>query len=166
MRFVKNFTPLDLHAKNFTPLFSPNFNSFGDKNTKKMSENGDINTASKNFTLPPAVTALTNLTSEHTCYYSSSAEMLTLSVDFFRSGIWGKLGTGVQGICLKSCAKFPPNRTMCSRDAIGPRPYKVWPNREKPLTSCQLSVVNAFLSTNISHSLALESSRAKVMFLF
>ena len=108
------------------------------KTPKKMSENGDINTASKNFTLPPAVTALTNLTSEHTCYYSSSAEMLTLSVDFFRSGIRGKLGKGVQGICLKSCAKFPPNRTMCSRDAIGPRPYKVWPNREKPLTSCQL----------------------------
>ena len=36
----------------------------------------------------------------------------SLSVDFSRSGIWGKLGTGVQGICLKSCAKFPPNRTM------------------------------------------------------
>ena len=89
-----------------------------------MSENGDINTASKNFTLPLAVTALTNLTSEHTCYYSSSAEMLTLSVDFFRSGIWGKLGTGVQGICLKSCAKFPPNRTMCSRDAIRPQPLQ------------------------------------------
>ena len=33
---------------------------------------------------------------------------LPLSVDFSRSGIWGKLGTGVQGICLKSCAKFPP----------------------------------------------------------
>ena len=31
-------------------------------------------------------------------------------VDFSRSGIWGKLGKGVQGICLKSCAKFPPNR--------------------------------------------------------
>ena len=45
--------------------------------------------------------------------FSSSAEMLTqLSVDFSRSGIWGKLGTGVQGICLKSCAKFAANRTM------------------------------------------------------
>ena len=77
-----------------------------------MSENGENYTAGKKFSLPPAVTALTNLTSEHTCYYSSSAEMLTLSVDFFRSGIWGKLGTGVQGICLKSCAKFAANRTM------------------------------------------------------
>ena len=35
MRFVKNFTPPDFQAKNFTPLFSLNFNSFGDKNTKK-----------------------------------------------------------------------------------------------------------------------------------
>ena len=30
---------------------------------KKMSENGEIYTADKNFTLPPAVTALTNSTS-------------------------------------------------------------------------------------------------------
>ena len=29
-----------------------------------MSENGEIYTASKNFTLPPALTALTNFTSE------------------------------------------------------------------------------------------------------
>ena len=35
MRFVKNFTPPDFQAKNFTPLFSPNFNSFGDKNTEE-----------------------------------------------------------------------------------------------------------------------------------
>ena len=61
MRLVKNFTPPGFQAKNFTPLFSPKFNSFGDKNTKKMSENGDIYIASKNFTLPPAVT---NITSE------------------------------------------------------------------------------------------------------
>ena len=57
--------------------------------------------------------------------FSSSAEMLTLSVDFSRSGIWGELGTGVQGICLKSCAKYPPNRTMCSRDAIRPQPFRM-----------------------------------------
>ena len=44
------------------------------------------------------------------------------SVDFSRSEIWGKLCTGVQVICLKSCAKFPPNRTMWSRDAIRPQP--------------------------------------------
>ena len=64
IRFVKNFTPPDFQAKNFTPLISPNFNSFGDKNTKKMSRNGEIYTAGKNFTLPPAVTAVTNLSSE------------------------------------------------------------------------------------------------------
>ena len=34
MRFVKKFTPPDFHAKNFTPLISPNFNSFGDNNKK------------------------------------------------------------------------------------------------------------------------------------
>ena len=34
MRFVKNFAPPDFQAINFTPLISPNFNSFGDKNTK------------------------------------------------------------------------------------------------------------------------------------
>ena len=48
MRFVKNFTPPDFQAKNFTPLISPNFNSFGDKNTKKMSRNGEIYTTGKN----------------------------------------------------------------------------------------------------------------------
>ena len=52
MIFVKNFTPPDFQAKNFTPLISPNFNSFGDKNTKKMSRNAEIYT-----------TAVTNLTS-------------------------------------------------------------------------------------------------------
>ena len=32
---------------------------------QKMSENGKIYTAGKNFTLPPARTAVTNLTSAH-----------------------------------------------------------------------------------------------------
>ena len=51
MEFVKKFTPLDFQAKNFTPSISPN------------GENGEIYTAGKNFTLPPALTALTNSTS-------------------------------------------------------------------------------------------------------
>ena len=34
MKFVKNFTPSDFQAKNFTPSISTNFNSFSDKNTK------------------------------------------------------------------------------------------------------------------------------------
>lgn len=38
-----------------------NFNSFVDKNTKKMSENGDIYTVSKKITLTPAVTNLTSV---------------------------------------------------------------------------------------------------------
>ena len=39
MRFLKNFTLPDFQAKNFTPLFSLKFNSFGDKNTKKNERN-------------------------------------------------------------------------------------------------------------------------------
>ena len=46
--------------------------------------------------------------------------------------IWGKLVTRVQGICLKSCAKFPQNRTLCLRDAIRPQPL-----REYFMDSCQ-----------------------------
>ena len=40
MEFVKNFTPTDFPAKNFTPSISPNFNSLSKKKHKKMSENG------------------------------------------------------------------------------------------------------------------------------
>ena len=50
MRFVKNFTP----------LFSPNFNSLGDRNTKKWVKNEDIYTAGKDFKLPLAETNLTS----------------------------------------------------------------------------------------------------------
>ena len=60
MEFVQNFTPPDFQAKNFTPSISPNFNSFSKKKHKKMSENGEIYTAVKKITLPPALTALTN----------------------------------------------------------------------------------------------------------
>ena len=63
MEFVQKFTPLDFQVKNFTPSILPNFNSFSKKKTQKMSENGEIYTAGKNFTLPPAVTAWTNSTS-------------------------------------------------------------------------------------------------------
>ena len=62
MEFVKKFTPPDFQAKNFTLSISPNLNSFSDK-TQKKSENGEIYTAGKHFTLPPALTALTNSTS-------------------------------------------------------------------------------------------------------
>ena len=34
MRFVKKITQPDFEAKNSTPLISPNFISFGDRNTK------------------------------------------------------------------------------------------------------------------------------------
>ena len=63
MKFVQNFTQPDFQAKNFTLSISPNFNSFSTKKHKKISENGEIYTAGENFTLLPAVTAGTNLTS-------------------------------------------------------------------------------------------------------
>ena len=64
MEFVRRFTPPDFQAKNFTPSISPNFNSFSGKKTQTMSENGEIHTAGKNFTLPPALTGWTNSTSD------------------------------------------------------------------------------------------------------
>ena len=72
MEFVKNFTPPEFQAKSFTLSISPNFNSFSDK-TQKMSKNGEIYTAGKNFTLPPAVTAVTNITLYH-CSTARSRE--------------------------------------------------------------------------------------------
>ena len=63
MEFVKNFKPPDFQAKHFTPSISPNFNSFSKEKTPKMSENGKIYTAGKNFTLMPGVTGVTNSTS-------------------------------------------------------------------------------------------------------
>ena len=69
MEFVQNFTPLDFQVKNFTPSILPNFNSFSKKKAQKMSENGEIHTAGKNFTLPPALTGWTNSTSVHRQHY-------------------------------------------------------------------------------------------------
>ena len=63
MEFVQKFTQLDFQVKNFTPSILPNFNSLSKKKTQKMSENGEIYTAGKTFSLPPAVTAVTNSTS-------------------------------------------------------------------------------------------------------
>ena len=46
MRFVKNFTPPDFQAEDFTPLISLNFNSFSDK-TQNKSVFGEIYTIGK-----------------------------------------------------------------------------------------------------------------------
>ena len=62
---VQKFTPPDFQVKNFTPPILPNFNSFSKKKTQKMSENGEIYTAGKNFTLPPGLTGWTNSTSAY-----------------------------------------------------------------------------------------------------
>ena len=50
-------------GQKFTPSISPNFNSFSDKNTKKWVKMEKFTPLAKNFTLPPSVTAGTNLTS-------------------------------------------------------------------------------------------------------
>ena len=63
MEFVQKFTPPDFKVRNFTPSLSPYFNSFSGKKTQKMSENGEIYSAGKNFTLPLALKAWTNSTS-------------------------------------------------------------------------------------------------------
>ena len=63
MEFVQNFTPPDFQIKNFTPPILPNFNSFCKKKTHNMSENGEIYTAGKSFTLSPTLTGWTNSTS-------------------------------------------------------------------------------------------------------
>ena len=52
MEFDKKFTPPDFQVRNFTPSFSPNFNSFSKKKHKKMSENGEIYTAGRKFYTP------------------------------------------------------------------------------------------------------------------
>ena len=62
MAFVKNFTQPNFHAKNFAPSIHL-ISAVLVRKTQKMSENGEIYTAGKNFTLPPAVTAWTNSTS-------------------------------------------------------------------------------------------------------
>ena len=67
MEFVQKFTPPDFQAKIFTPSISPNTTVLVGKNTK-MSENGEIYTAGKIFTLPPALTAWTNSTSACICF--------------------------------------------------------------------------------------------------
>ena len=36
MEIVQNFTPPNFQAKNFTPSFSPNFNSFSKKKMPKI----------------------------------------------------------------------------------------------------------------------------------
>ena len=67
MEFVQKFTPPDFQAKNFTPSIYLISTVLVRKKKQKMSENGEIYTAGKNFTLPPAVTAWTNSTSDQKC---------------------------------------------------------------------------------------------------
>ena len=63
MEFVQKIYTPGFSGKNFTPSILPNFNSFSKKKTQKMSENGEIYTTGKNFTLPLALTGWTNSTS-------------------------------------------------------------------------------------------------------
>ena len=67
MEFVKKFTPPDFQAK----ILHRQFYLIS---TQKMSENGEIYTAGNNFTLPPAVTALTNSTSAAFIYRNDGSK--------------------------------------------------------------------------------------------
>ena len=84
MEFVQKFTLLDFQGKNFTPPILPNFNSFSKKKTQKMSENGEIYTAGKNFTLPPALTAWTNSTS----VISIITSIIAIIINSTKNYIW------------------------------------------------------------------------------
>ena len=63
MEFVQNFTPPDFRLKILHRQFHLISTVLVLEKTQKMSENGEIYTAGKNFTLPPALTAWTNSTS-------------------------------------------------------------------------------------------------------
>ena len=84
-------------VKNFTPLFLPNFNSPGDKNTKKMSENGDIYTASKTFTLPPVVTNLTSAV--HGVTWVTEASLIEKKPE--KKCWWGKFGNILMALTIQ-----------------------------------------------------------------
>ena len=68
MEFVPNFTPPDFQAKILHRQFHLISTVLVGKKTQKMSENGEIQTAGKNFTLLPAVTAWTTPTSNKYIY--------------------------------------------------------------------------------------------------
>ena len=80
-----DFTPPAFQAIDFTPLISLNFNSFSDKNTKKWVFLEKFTPLAKKFTLPAAVTAVTNLTSARSltkqiaplCLFNSTQEKST-----------------------------------------------------------------------------------------
>ena len=69
VEFVQNFTPPDFQAKNLHRQFHLILTVLVRK-TQKMSENGEIYTTGKNFTLLPALTAWTNSTSGYTVLLS------------------------------------------------------------------------------------------------
>ena len=62
MEFVINFTPPNYQAKDLHRQFHL-ISTVLMRKTQTMSENGEIYTAGKNFTLLSALTALTNSTS-------------------------------------------------------------------------------------------------------
>ena len=67
-----------------------------------MSENGEIYTAGKKFTLPPAVTAWTNLTSANPFFNSGvkvKCKVLKSNICFYRKNCFVEL-TELFGFCL------------------------------------------------------------------
>ena len=100
MRFALNFTPQEFQAKTFTPPISPNFNSFSEKKHRKMSENGEIYTASKNFTLSPTLTAWTNSTSELQLLLCGLSSLISIFTRYCTDNSDSKLRSSVfAGVC-------------------------------------------------------------------
>ena len=65
-----------------------------------MSENGDIYTSSKNFTLPPAVTAVTNLTSAvYGVTWVTKASLIEKKPE--KKCRWGKFGNILMALTIQ-----------------------------------------------------------------
>ena len=68
--------------------------------TQKMRENGEISTAGKNFTLPPALTALTNSTSDWEHEESSNQRLWPLQADTEKCCLIGPVKQSIYRLLL------------------------------------------------------------------
>ena len=79
-------------------------------------------------------------------------------------GFGGNLVQGFRVCLMKSCAKFPPNRTMCSRDSIRPQPLwevfrtPVIPHKYTPPSVKLCLLLWKLLSQNHSGSWTIDQS--------
>ena len=86
MEFVQKFTPPDFQATNLRRQFHLISTALVIQ-TQKMTENGEIYTAGKNFILPPVVTEGTNLTSGEALKKSSEMQFRWVDLESIRPQI-------------------------------------------------------------------------------